>query len=41
MVNDSTAKAIMKTAEIPPKKAKKMLNSVASIKVSGHKPRKL
>jgi hypothetical protein len=40
MVNDSTAKAIMKTAEIPLKKAKKTLNS-ASIKASGHKPRKL
>lgn len=40
MANDPTAQAIMKTAEIPPQKAKKMLNSVASIKVSGLKPRK-
>jgi arsenite methyltransferase len=40
MVNDPTGKAIMKTAEIPLEKAKKMLNSVSSIKVSGLKPRK-
>jgi len=41
MVSDPTAQAIMKTSEIPLEKAKKMLNSVASIKVSALKPRKL
>jgi ubiquinone/menaquinone biosynthesis C-methylase UbiE len=38
MANDPTAQAIMKTAEITLEKAKRMLNSVASIKVSGLKP---
>jgi len=38
--NDPTAQPIMKTFEIPAEKAKKMLNSVASIKVSALKPRK-
>jgi ubiquinone/menaquinone biosynthesis C-methylase UbiE len=40
MANDPTAQAVMKTSEIPLQKAEKMLNSVASIKVSGLKPRK-
>ncbi len=39
MVNDPTAQAIMKNLKIPAEKAKKMLNSVASIKVSALKPR--
>jgi SAM-dependent methyltransferase len=40
MANDPTAQAIMKTFEIPAEKAKKLLNSVASIKVSALKPGK-
>jgi arsenite methyltransferase len=35
--NDPTAQAIMKTLRIPAEKAKKMLNSVASIKVSAQR----
>jgi len=38
IVNDSTAKAIMKELNIPAKKAKNFANSVASIKVYGVKP---
>jgi hypothetical protein len=38
MANDPTAKAIIKTSEMPAEKIKKLANSVASIKVSGIKP---
>jgi len=37
MANDPTAQAIMRVSEIPAEKAKKMLNSLASVKVSGLK----
>jgi hypothetical protein len=40
MANDPTAQAIMKASEIPAEKAKKMLSSLASVRVSGLKPRK-
>jgi arsenite methyltransferase len=39
MANDPTGQAIMKNSEIPREKAKKMLDSIASVKVSGLKPR--
>jgi arsenite methyltransferase len=40
MTNDPTAQTFMKTSEIPAEKAKILLNSLASVKVSGLKPRK-
>ncbi len=39
MANDPTAQAIVKTSEIPTEKIKKIVNSVASVKVSGVKPK--
>jgi len=39
MVNDPTAQAIVKTAEIPAQEIKKIANTVASMKVSGVKPK--
>jgi arsenite methyltransferase len=38
MVNDPTAKAIVKTAKIPAEEVEKVANTVASVKVSGLKP---
>jgi len=39
MLNDPTAKAIVEKSEIPPEKIKEVGNTVASIRVSGVKPR--
>jgi arsenite methyltransferase len=39
MANDPTAQAIVKTAEIPVEKIKKIANTVASVKISGVKPK--
>jgi ubiquinone/menaquinone biosynthesis C-methylase UbiE len=39
MANDPTAQAIVKTAEIPTKAIKQIANTVASVKVSGIKPK--
>jgi len=39
MANDPTAQAIAKTKEIPAEKLKKIANTVASVKVSGVKPK--
>jgi SAM-dependent methyltransferase len=39
MANDPTAQAIVKTAEIPVERIKKIANTVASVKVSGVKPK--
>jgi hypothetical protein len=39
MANDPTAQAIVKTSEIPVEKVKKIADIVASVKVSGVKPK--
>jgi hypothetical protein len=39
MTNDPTAQAIVKTSEISAEKIKKIANTVASVKVSGVKPK--
>jgi ubiquinone/menaquinone biosynthesis C-methylase UbiE len=40
MTNDPTAQAIIKTAEIPAEEFEKIANTVASVKVSGVKPKR-